>query len=267
VIDIAAIRALAAEHIQELGLSKPPFDHRASLAARQLQLVPVLLEEVLAESNLPEEARDKIDGFVDLNSRILCLRGGLHPHQRRTGLLHEVAHEIIPWQRELILQHYCSIFLPPELQREFELEANCFAVECTFFGDRFFELTNSYPHHLRTAVSFAGDHVASFESTFRHYVECHPGTCVLLVSKVVEYDLDTGDPVFELRQYIRSTAAAIAVSPRQRFGGPELSRLVSGDTGDDLIEHEVEMTNGAGTRRFIAQSFWNTYKLFTLVWL
>jgi hypothetical protein len=267
VIDVAAVRALAAEHIRELGLSGPPFDHQASLAARQLQLAPVSLEEILADSNLPEDARDKIDGFVDLNSRIVCLRGDLHPHQRRTGLLHEVAHDIFPWQRELLLHHYCSIFLPPELQREFELEANRFAVECTFFGDRFVELTNSHPHHLRTAVAFAGDHAASFESTFRHYVECHPGFCLLLVSTLVEYDPDTGEPVFEVRQYVRSPAATIVVRPRQRFSGPELARLVSGVTGYELIEHEVEMANGAETRRFVAQSFWNTYKLFTLVWL
>lgn len=266
-MEIALIRSAATRHIQELGLSVPPFDHRASLTLRQLQLALEPLEDILAESNLPEEARDKIDGFIDLNSRLVCLRGGLHPHQQRTGLLHEVAHDVLPWQRELFLHHYCSIFLPPELQREFELEANRFAVECTFFGERFVELTNSHPHHLRTAVAFADDHVASFEATFRHYVECHPGACVLLVSKLVEYDVNTGEPVFEVRQYIRSNTTAIAVPPRQRFSGPDLTRLVSGGTGYELVEHEVQMSNGADKRQCVAQSFWNTYKLFTLVWL
>jgi hypothetical protein len=267
VIDVAAIRAVAAEHIQELGLSGPPFDHSASLAARQLELAAVTLEEILAESNLPEEARDKIDGFVDLNARIVCLRGGLHPHQRRTGLLHEVAHDVVPWQRELFLHHYCSIFLPPELQRAFELEANRFAVECTFFGDRFVELIGDHPHHLRTVVAFAGDHVASYESTFRHYVECHPGACLLLVSTLAEYDRATGEPVFEVRQYIRSPSATFVIRPRQQFSDPELSRLVSGLTGCEWVEHEVEVANTGSTQRFVAQSFWNMYKLFTLVWL
>ncbi len=247
----------------------PPFDHGASLAARQLHLAPASLEEILADSNLPEDARDKIDGFVDLNARIVCLRGDLHPHQRRTGLLHELAHDILPWQRELLLSNYCSIFLPPELQREFELEANRFAVECTFFGDRFVELAKSHPHHLSTAVGFAGDHCASFESTFRHYVECHPGACLLLISSLVDYDLITGEPVFEVRQYVRSSSATFGVQPRQRFSTPEVSKLVTGASGSRLVEHGVEMTSRATAKMqtFLAQSFWNTYKLFTLVWL
>ncbi len=265
-IDRANIRALAAEHIRELGLSAPPFDHQASLRARRLTLLDDPLQAILADSNLPEEARDKIDGFIDIQERVICLKGGLHPHQHRFGLRHEVAHEVIPWQREML--HYCPFLsLPLELQHEFEREANLFAAECAFFADRFVELVRSYPADLRSVILLADEHVASYEATVRHYVECYPARCLLLISRLLPAD-DVGADTFETIQYIRSGEAKLAVRPRQRFDATPLLNLVV-NSGDRLvvIDHELELAGQYSLHRHRAQSFWNGYKLFTLVWL
>jgi hypothetical protein len=34
-----------------------------------------------------------------------------------------------------------------------------------------------------------------------------------------------------------------------------------------VIDHHVLLANGGATQCLVAQSFWNTYKLFTLAWL
>lgn len=264
--DQESIRALATEHIQDLGLVAPPFDHFASLEARELSLMPESLETVLADSNLPEDAQNKIDGFIDLEGRCVCLRNELHPHQYRTAVLHEVAHEVIPWQRELV--HYCPIFsLPIELQRDFEREANLFAVECLFFADRFVRMMQDYPNHLTSAVTLAQDHAASYEMTFRHYVECQTRPCLLLISTLDGVDQRTGNASFRVRQYIKSQSGNVVIQPGSIFSSPELSQFVSASIGfPSPIEHEVILPH-CGGRRCVAQSFWNTYKLFTLIWL
>ena len=151
---------------------------------------------------------------------------------------------------------------------EIELEANRFAVECVFFADRFVELVGGHPRHLRSAMALASEHGASFEATFRHYVECHPAACLLLASDLVDVDLATGEAIFQVRQYIRSASAEQVIRSRQRFRSPELSALVNGlGGGSEVVEYEVVAGNPPAQRRFVAQSFWNTYKLFTLVWL
>ena len=186
-VDRGAIRAVAAQHIRELGLAGPPLDYRDSLAVRQLTLLSQPLEEILAASPLSPTERDQIDGFIHLEQRIVCLRGSLHPHQRHTGALHEVAHDVLPWQRDVL--HRCPIFsLPDALQTNFEREANLFAAECTFFADRFVEEVGSRAFHLSSALALREDYGASFEATFRHYVECHPAACLLLVSRLVSLD-------------------------------------------------------------------------------
>lgn len=264
-VEREAIRALAAQHIQEVGLDRPPFDYRASLTARQLTLLPDPLQEILAHSDLPAADQEKIDGFIHLEQRIVCLRDGLHPHQHRTGVLHEVAHDVIPWQRELL--HYCPIFsLPNDVQVSFEREANLFAAECCFFASRFSAEVNSLPHHLRSAVALTKTYSTSYEATFRQYVECHPETCLLLVSTLVSADQGQHGALWAVRQYIASPSAALRVRGRvgHRFSSPELTALLSvPGLYNDVVEHELR----DGDRTHAAQSFWNSYKLFTLLWL
>ena len=264
-VDRKRIRFLAAEHIRELGLTEPPFDHEASLRARGLALLTHPLETILLDSNLPEEVQEKIDGFIDLQGRVICLKAGLHPHQYRFGLRHEVAHDVIPWQREIL--YYCAIFsLPEELQRAFELEANVFAAECAFFADQFIERIISYPRDLRSAIILAGEYAASYESTLRHYVGSYPGNCLLLVSKKLTVEGETA--AFETVQYIRSPEATMSIRPRLRFDWSELLEASESYTGTTplVVDHEIRMSDSPSRHAVRAQSFWNGYKLFTLVW-
>ncbi len=261
--DRAVLRALAAEHIRELGLKDPPFDHEASLRARRLTLIDEPLELILAGSNLPLEARDKIDGFVDLEERVICLAGGLHPHQHRFGLRHEIGHDLIPWQRELL--HYCPFHsLPPELQHEFEREASMLAAELAFFADQWVERIASHSRDLRSVMLLADHHDASYESTARHYVECSPYPCFLVISKRCD---DPASVTFETAQYIRSPHTNFAIQPGQRFDmEPDLLQPSPLSASPMVGDHELVLPGAYAARTYRAQSFWNGYKLFTLVW-
>lgn len=265
-VDRVAIRRLAAEHIRELGLGAPPFDHDASLRARGLELLDEPLEAFLAGSPLPTEEQAKIDGVIDLEERVVCLKAGLHPHQYRFALRHEVGHDVIPWQRELL--YYCPLFsLSPELQQDFEREATVFAAECAFFADRFDECISGYQDDLRSAVSLADEHVMSYDATARHYVECHPKPCVLVVSKPAARQQDATN-AFETSQYIQSPTANRAVAPRQRFDATEiLEQCMSRHETPVVVDHEATLRGPGGPRTYRCQSFSNGYKLFTLVWL
>jgi hypothetical protein len=79
-----------------------------------------------------------------------------------------------------------------------------------------------------------------------------------------------GDPpavlVVDETGFLKKGTKSVGVA--RQYSSPEVSALVLGATGPDgTVEHEVEFANASTTERLVAQSFWNTYKLFTLVWL
>jgi hypothetical protein len=79
-----------------------------------------------------------------------------------------------------------------------------------------------------------------------------------------------GDPravlVMDETGFLKKGTKSVGVA--RQYSSPEVSALVLGATGPNgTVEHEVDVAIASTTERLVAQSFWNTYKLFTLVWL
>ncbi len=133
--------------------------------------------------NLLQSALNKTVGMVDLRENIIYVKQNIFPQRRRFVTLHEVGHASLPWQRQTYLYLDDETTLAPDIQDQFEREANQFAADLLFQIDRFDREARDLPLSLHSALSLARNYGASAHAAFRRYVEHHHRACALLVVK------------------------------------------------------------------------------------
>ncbi|MDA8216343.1 MAG: hypothetical protein M0Z94_01855 [Dehalococcoidales bacterium] len=108
-------------------MSAPPLPIELCLEARKLRLAEEPLEELLRGAGL-RPTLAKLGAMLEARDRHAWVRKSLHTHQKKWAVLHEIGHDVFPWQREVLF--YCSLSdLAPTVRLEFEIEVNAFAVE------------------------------------------------------------------------------------------------------------------------------------------
>lgn len=126
-------------------------------------------------------ALKKAMGMVDLRERVIYLDTSVNAAKQNFVTLHEIGHKVLPWQRDIMLHLDDDSTLSPDVKDLFEAEANRFASEVMFQGDRFDRDIRELPLELRTALQLARLYGGSIHATLRRYVERHPDPCVMLV--------------------------------------------------------------------------------------
>ena len=117
-----SIRNEAERFLTTHGFSVPPLPSDQALAARKLAVSQLSLDDLLLKANLPPEDHMKIQAMLDANARTVAFQRDLPEKKKDWASLHEVAHEFIPWQRDLL--YFCPLLsLPVSLQEELEAEA------------------------------------------------------------------------------------------------------------------------------------------------
>jgi Zn-dependent peptidase ImmA (M78 family) len=104
--------------------------------------------------------------------------------RRNFQTLHEVGHDILPWQTELAYADDAAR-LSWRTKIRFEREANATAGELLFQRTLLSEIGSSYAIRIATVIELAEMFGASIHSTFRRYIETHRGALagVVLDSK------------------------------------------------------------------------------------
>lgn len=250
---------------RRLGLARPPVEPIEVLGAYQLNLPVESLEEILGAAGLSKEDIDKVDAMIDLQDRCVFVREGMHDRKKNWGYLHELAHHVIPWHRDLL--YHCSILrLPPSLQKQFEREADEFAAEVFFFGRQFVEDAISLPFGLAAPVQLAnGPYNVSLHAGFTRYVKQNTEKCCLLVSSPV-LNIENGLFDLELRNYTKSDGFGKHIPPHQIVPGDSpIGQLYNSGSLANVVEHEVTI-GGQYPEVYQANSFTNGYNVFTLIW-
>ena len=122
----------------------------------------------------------KVRAALSVNHRVVATHSGLGPKPRRWGVMHEIAHFVLP-------EHIDTLFcdddktLSPWTNKRLEREANSLAAELVFQGNRFTEESLDLPFSCKTAIELAPKYDASFESAIRRYAERHPRPCAVIV--------------------------------------------------------------------------------------
>lgn len=126
---------------------------------------------------------DKIRGILDRREKIIYIDTEQKASRQSFVKLHEVGHNVLPWQNEILQCIDDDSTLDPETNEEFEAEANYFASTVLFQNELFLKELKKYELGIPAAVQLSKQFGASFHATIRRYVEKSNKRCALLVLK------------------------------------------------------------------------------------
>jgi hypothetical protein len=178
-------------------------------------------------------------------------------------------HDLLPWQRDLLILGDTSKTLSPEIEFVFEREANQGAAELLFQLDLLRQISRDYRIDITTPIELAQMFGASIHSTFRRWIESHDADVCGLV-------LDP-KPVVEAPLVLRRFELIESAGWRQHMGTrrfpkrlratdyPFVPHLHSPDVG--AREDSLQLIDARGsTVGLRVQWFSNHYRTFVLVW-
>ena len=263
----ASIRGQAERFLETHGFLTPPLPSDQALAARKLEVAPLSLDDLLIRANLPPHESGKIQAMLDAHERTVAFRSGLPTKKRQWGALHEVGHEFIPWQREVLF--CCPLLLLPEhVQQQFEVEADRFAAEAFFFGKQFHKQAYDGDFSLNTAMKLATDvYETSFHATFRHYVKESPVPRCLLVWQKVDSNGSLGTSTgFKFHYFVKSNGFYWRIDKSLIEDPDEAVAKVFMDPNRGVVNHDIVLRDKS-RRSWVApaESFSNSYNAFTLI--
>lgn len=115
----------------------------------------------------------KIRGILDRRARVVHVDPLIDNEARRHFVaLHEVTHDLLPWQRELAYADDDKT-LSDNINRTFEREANQGAAEMLFQGTRFTKMAANYETGMGAVSVLHHKTGASLRATIRRYAETH----------------------------------------------------------------------------------------------
>lgn len=132
-------------------------------------------------SDLLRSGLSKIRGILDRSHKIIYL--DLSQKTSRQGFvkLHEVGHEILPWQKKSLAYLDDDNTLGEDINEDFEAEANYFASITLFQHDRFLNQASKLELGINAPLYLAKHFGSSAHAALRRYVECSKKRCALLV--------------------------------------------------------------------------------------
>lgn len=236
---------------------------------------------VLSENKINQAPRDlrkllrgaarKIRGALDRRERVLHISPDIElPAQRKFVECHEVMHDALPWQRDLLVLADTHKTLSPDIELRFEREANQGSAELLFQVELMKRIAKDYPVDVSTPVQLAAMFGASLHSTFRRWVEGHSGQlCGIVLDPV---------PVSVTPLTFRRFEVVASLAWQTHFGENRFPKRLTAPNHDFItalappfpthIPMDWRMTDLSGTAHELkVQSFTNSYRMFVLVWL
>lgn len=228
-------------------------------------------------TELPADALGTIGGaspraLISFSDRVVATDAELDDRRTRFSVLHEIAHYVLP-------SHEHTLYVCDDVGLSFgsrlvlEREANDFAADLLFLGDRFSLEANSHPLSAASVKMLAAKYDASFEATARRLVERNFRPCMLVVFKsqpgLSRVDVEgaaewavrycVASPKFKTRYFEKVSGAVPA----------EIAAVVT-QTGRDIAdscpcELEIPCVNSGGMIPMQAEFFSNTYNIFCLL--
>jgi len=135
-------------------------------------------------TSLLKSALGKIQGILDRREKVVYLDLSMHTAKQKFVKLHEVGHNVLPWQQKI----YDAIeddesTLDANTKEEFEAEANFFASATLFQQDRFITEMDKLGMGIDSPLYLSKLFGASNHAALRRYVEYSKNRCALIVLK------------------------------------------------------------------------------------
>ena len=158
--------------VEVADLTEPP---QSLLSSELIQSAPQHIRKALAFIGV------KVRALLDRKTREIHLQPLIeHSGRRAFKKLHEVGHDILPWQRELVYVDGDAT-LSWSTKQWFEREANQAAAELFFQRQLFARVGADYSIGIATIIELAQKFGTSIHAAFRRYVETHSSAVAGLV--------------------------------------------------------------------------------------
>jgi hypothetical protein len=202
--------------------------------------------------------------LLSLPERIVVTHRELLPVQLRFSILHEIGHWVLPEHVEnIILCTDRDLSATTRIMRE--KEANNFAADLLFHGNRFLLEANNLPVTARTIKQLAEKYQASLEATARRLIEVNFRPCMLIVYKQITTE---GTPHWVVRNTIPSSSfKQYFFTSMADTDNPMVAMIVA--TGRDILdslheEQSIELRNGNRVA-FELEYFYNQFNPFAII--
>jgi uncharacterized protein DUF955 len=212
---------------------------------------------------------NEVRGAADLKKRVVFVPRDDTKPRLLFARAHELGHQVLDW-------HYVNPdyldsdqTLNSYWKDQFEVEANLFAAETIFQGQRFQDMARQYRPEFASIFELAARHGASRLAAFWHFVEVHDeaiaGISYYPVRKgSAPEDVQAG---FNLHKVLRSRAFSlryrtITFDGRLNFQHEWAQARV---TTKDPVAGEILITVDGRTEMFLWESYWNSHSLMVLL--
>jgi len=226
------------------------------------------------ETGLPSEvsregARPR--ALLSFPDRLVATDSALKDKRARFSVLHEIGHYVLPaHEHALYLCDERALNLQTKL--DFEREANEFAAQLLFQGDRFTLEANSLPIAAKTVKALADKYQASYEATARRLVEQNVRPCMLIVFKEddTEAKINTDLPPSWSDRYCIASArfrTEFFASVHAKVPAEIATQLTrpGRDIADGILREFALQNPRGGSQHFTLEFFSNTYNIFCLL--
>jgi len=151
-----------------------------------------------------KSALSKVLGLFEANDRLVVIDREAPKPRIPFIKLHEAGHGTLPHQSKVYqLIHDCEKTLDHEIADLFEREANVFASEVLFQGERFSAEAHGLTFGIKAPIALARKFGASNYATFRRYVITNPNACCVVVLEPAERDMK-GNLISPVRRVVMS---------------------------------------------------------------
>ncbi len=239
---------------------------------KQSMLANLVLNEAPERLRRPmRRLRLKVRALLDRQEREIHLDPSIdHPGQLAFKTLHEVAHDILPWQRELGYADDDDS-MSPSTRRLFEWQANVGSAELLFQRQLFADMAHDSTIGLAAAFELAQRFGSSRRGGLHRYVETHRGGVVGVVLDISP--IAAGELAYRRREVVLSKSferrfgdanswPRVLRSPPYTFladaasarccSGSIKTQLILPDLNNDCCKLDVEISS-------------NTYNLLVLI--
>ena len=216
--------------------------------------------------------RGRIDAALDRKTREIHINAEIdHDGQRRFKTLHEVTHDILPWQQDLGYADN-GLTLSWNTRMEFEREANQGGAELLFQRELFQTMAADHEIGFGAITALSDQFGASIHASFRRYVETHKRP---MAGLVLENSPRQADPLgYRRREAVRSAAWG------ERYDSPAAWPKVLCAQPYTFVE-DIKLLTGFGLPKptmnypdlnsdptqLRVELFSNSYKVFVLLWV
>lgn len=170
-----------------------------------------------------KSALRKTWGLIDLIDNIIYLDRTMSSQKQEFLKLHEVGHKMLPWQHATFMFADYKATLAPDIKALFEREANRFAAEVLFQGDRFTQQSRDLPLELETPLWLSSCYGSSAHAAIRRFVEVSHRCCAVLIVRPSKSGANNGS-AFNVAYEVRSDYFAT------QFEGTRLPRRLESES-------------------------------------